>query len=244
MEKIKISIQRIGYYSHNSKKIKKYAEQLKQRKWTHVILRNENFAKVHHFSEVMRLFRISPELHSKLTFFETTNGVLHKNLNLFLATQKDSLKVVKINSSMDVECLKIIFSMPRLEKLLLGKFNITDLKIAAEGMQKKYSVTHLHLTDDRNENQAVKILLTAFPNVEYLRLCKVDDKIATSISDNGKSLKRLSVKNFYARKISNEAFYLNLEKINCYYMYVMTQYSQELKIKVLKGNQWRHQEYF
>lgn len=234
MDKIKLNIKPHHSCLHDRRKINNYVERLQRRKWIHVSLCSKNYNNFNIFVDVMELFRTSPELHSKLTDFEWIHDEWsYINLNWFLMKQKNSLKVVKISRQMDLERLKIILPMPRLKELALGSYFIGDLKLAAEGLQPNLSLTHLHLPNDRNENASVKILLTLFPNVEFLKLWHVDDKTADSISEIGKNLKSLSVTNFFARKISNEAFYLNLEKLNCYYVYVFSHYSRELKNRMM-----------
>lgn len=233
MDKIKFNIKPQHSCLHDWRKVKNYVEKLKRKKWMHVGLCSLNFENYSIFVDVIELFRTAAELRSTLTDFEIHDEWHYLNLNEFLMEQKDSLEVVRIKREMDLDRLKIVFSMPRLKELVLGTYFFGDLKLAAEASQPNFSVTRLHLPDDRKEYAAIKILLTLFPNVEFLKLFHVDDKTADAISEMGKNLKSLSVTNFFARKISNEAFFLNLDRISCFYVYVFSHYSRELKNRIM-----------
>lgn len=228
MEKIKFNIKPLNSRLVKNKTIEKYVNMLSRKKWLQVSLSSENFADIRDFLKVVKIFKSNPKLWCKLTVFEINIEKSYPDLNSFLITQKDSIQVLKLRQQLTLDLMKTIFTIPRLKKLDLGTFCSNDLKVAVQTLPKNLSVTELLLFQDKG-NASIEMFLTFFPNVEFLKIPHVDDDTADLISRKAKHLKRLSVKNFFARSISNEAYFLNLEQINCFYTYVFSQFSQKLK---------------
>lgn len=164
----------------------------------------------------------SSEISFKFTEFDAFNHRLDEPSSLqsfkkFLVTQKDSLEVLRIRGwEAIVGSMETILSMPRLKKLCLGNFyfentsNATNL--AAGVLSQNFSVATLDLDFVQIENiDTLKVILSAFPNIETLIVCIFSDETANVISEKCKSLKNLSVEFFKAQHIADKNLYRNLE---------------------------------
>lgn len=146
------------------------------------------------------------------------------NLNLLLATQKESLRLLMITHIVKVETLKAMSLMPGLKKVYLKDLSIDRASlshnISPNNSVKKLQVLFGHSHDVQvtnykasNIQRSLELALKLFPHVELLEIPVLDDKIAEVISNHGKSLKHLKPFGFRAENISNEAFYLALAKL-------------------------------
>lgn len=140
---------------------------------------------------------------------------VRQNLILFLKMQSESLKYLKIKTWMGKEVMDTILSMPHLIELSLG-LRLWHYSAVPENLGQSQSIVRLEIFQgDRIEFAWYESLLKAFPKVESLVIFELDNSLADLISENCKSLKRLSSFHFNATDVSNEAFYLNLEELSC-----------------------------
>lgn len=136
-----------------------------------------------------------------------------RNLISFLESQKDSLEALEMDEWKDEELAKTILSLPRLKKLTFFVYSTNSIENIAVGFE-SLSVVDLCVTlvlgFTKFEN-----FLKAFPKVEAFKISQAcfTDEVADTIPKIFKSLKRLWVQFFSANNISNETFYMNLEKI-------------------------------
>lgn len=136
-----------------------------------------------------------------------------KNINSFLKTQVSSLETLTLYGLENAEILRTILSMLRLKSLTLRVFSaIRPAVLASESFAQSKSITYLNI--ERFDPDFV-FKLSAFPNVEILKIETFDDESANVIAESCKSLKKLSVRHFFAMNISNEAFFLGLKEFTC-----------------------------
>lgn len=126
--------------------------------------------------------------------------------------------------------LELILPKPRLQKVALTVNSNTGFslnQILKENLQ--YStIKSLEL-----KNSSVTIMtpyfnimtIRAFPNLEHLKITKLDNRHANFIADTCKSLKKLEVDSFGAQKIDDKEFYLNLDE---FYIVKVERSSQKL----------------
>lgn len=160
------------------------------------------------------------------TGFEGLYQVNQKHLNLFLKTQKDTIKTLKLSKWMGFDVLETISSMNCLTELHLSTREIEDMddsqsddtddsQIETEDFPQNNSVLRLELSFTSSENALVKNLLKTFPKIQFLKVLSLTDAVAGSISETCECLKILYTRYFFLKNVANEAFFLNLEKRIC-----------------------------
>lgn len=126
----------------------------------------------------------------------------HRNLNSFLWTQRNSLESVSIARCMNLEMLRTILSMWRLEKVsLIDMSNINRGECVAEFLAKNVSVASLHLPFAPGGFFIYELFFKAFPKIKSLSISGLQDQCADIISEYCKSLRNLSAVWFYAVNI-------------------------------------------
>lgn len=148
-----------------------------------------------------------------IDFLMHKSNVCH-NLNLLLMMQRNSLEILSIKRSCGVEVMKTILSLPRLKQLTLGEGDIMLIR-KNNCFEESHSVTSLHLKNSPFLLCNFNILLKLFPKVETLKVQTFTEELANAISKTCKSLKTLSIDEFVAIRIKDEAFFMKLKKLKC-----------------------------
>lgn len=171
----------------------------------------------------------------ELVILFVRNKVQEQNINFFLKTQSDTLEVLTFDRWRNADLMKTIVFMPRLRKFTLQMSLSESCKLKFVHQNSSVVVLNLEVSE-YCEKVEIRSLLTAFPKVESLNIKNrnFNDEIANYIPESLIFLKRLAVSSFRAVNISNEAFYLNLEEINCSYQGVLP--SSSKLFEKLNGN--------
>lgn len=144
-----------------------------------------------------------------ILYFREVN---QENLISFLKTQQNSLETLTIDKWKGEELTATILSMPRLRKLtLFVHMNSID---TIPGDCKSNTIVDLHVTLFLGSVE-FENFLKSFPKVERLKISQsaFTNEIADSIPEIFKCLKRLFVQVWCATTLSNEAFFMNLDRI-------------------------------
>lgn len=173
----------------------------------------------------------SSEIRLRLEKFQTgfkgCHHVERKNLNLFLKTQKDSIKFLAVNKWVGFDVLKTVSSMRYLTELQWSTSEIDadaidsdiddtdDFQFDAENLPKNNSVIRLKLSFCSRESVLVKNLLKAFPKIQDLNVLLLTDAVADIIAETCEYLETIYTQYFFLKNVSNEAFFLNLKKRIC-----------------------------
>lgn len=127
------------------------------------------------------------------------------NINLFLKTQKNSLRTLSIGRWLGGDVTKTVLSMTRLKALTLFQHvDYIEPSEYAESLPQNLSVTKLDLSDIFT-NEMTDRLVKAFPNVEYMKINMMYPN-RRLIHETMKSLKDLNTGKYGDHQVSPEVF--------------------------------------
>lgn len=135
--------------------------------------------------------------------------------NKFLESQKNSLTTLILEKWMGVNVLKCIFSMPKIQTLVIKRFDKAELTIDWKFVKLNCSrsIRSLSFDDRKNSFDILKALIDGAPNIKTLEIFSVTQKNMEYISAKAPNLSSLTLSTIEATDFTSPNLFPKIEEV-------------------------------